>query len=66
MFEVPQFTFSFYMLIIIHACSTMYFATFNGKYLRYDMRQRKKRRLRRKPKGKKYLPKFSKMVLMVL
>ena len=42
MFEVPQFTFSFYMLIIIHACSTMYFATFNGKYLRYEDEEDKK------------------------
>ncbi|KAL7453280.1 hypothetical protein ACHAWC_006678 [Mediolabrus comicus] len=42
MFEVPQFTFSFYMLIIIHACSTMYFATFNGKYLRYEDEEKKK------------------------
>mmetsp|Transcript_24689 Transcript_24689/g.49275 ORF Transcript_24689/g.49275 Transcript_24689/m.49275 type:complete len:798 (-) Transcript_24689:133-2526(-) len=42
MFEVPVFTFSFYMLIIIHACSTMYFATFNGKYLRYEAEEEKK------------------------
>ncbi|KAL7499858.1 hypothetical protein ACHAWT_007878 [Skeletonema menzelii] len=42
MFEVPQFTFSFYMLIIIHACSTMYFATFNGSYLRYEAEEEKK------------------------
>lgn len=42
MFEVPQFTFSFYMLIIIHACSTMYFASFNGKYLRYEAEEEKK------------------------
>eukprot|EP00573_Skeletonema_grethae_P000868 CAMPEP_0201687840 /NCGR_PEP_ID=MMETSP0578-20130828/1715_1 /ASSEMBLY_ACC=CAM_ASM_000663 /TAXON_ID=267565 /ORGANISM="Skeletonema grethea, Strain CCMP 1804" /LENGTH=775 /DNA_ID=CAMNT_0048172019 /DNA_START=188 /DNA_END=2516 /DNA_ORIENTATION=- len=42
MFEVPVFTFSFYMLIIIHACSTMYFATFNGQYLRYDAEEAKK------------------------
>ncbi len=42
MFEVPVFTFSFYMLIIIHACSTMYFATFNGTYLRYEAEEEKK------------------------
>lgn len=42
MFEVPQYTFSFYMLIIIHACSTAYFATFNGKYLRYEAELEKK------------------------
>ena len=30
------------MLIIIHACSTMYFATFNGKYLRYEAEEEKK------------------------
>jgi len=42
MFEVPQYTFSFYMLIIIHACSTLFFATFNGKYLRYEAELEKK------------------------
>lgn len=42
MFEVPQYTFSFYMLIIIHACSTCYFATFNGTYLRYEAELEKK------------------------
>ena len=42
MFEVPQYTFSFYMLIIIHAFSTCYFATFNGKYLRHEAELEKK------------------------
>lgn len=42
MFEVPQYTFSFYMLIIIHAVSTCYFATFNGTYLRYEAETEKK------------------------
>ncbi|KAL3798160.1 hypothetical protein HJC23_005721 [Cyclotella cryptica] len=42
MFEVPQYTFSFYMLIIIHACSTLYFSTFDGKYLRYEAELEKK------------------------
>ena len=42
MAEVPQYTFSFYMLIIIHAVSTCYFATFNGTYLRYDAEEAKK------------------------
>lgn len=30
----PQYTFSFYLLIVIHACATVAFATFNGHYLR--------------------------------
>lgn len=42
MVEVPQYTFSFYMLIIIHAVSTCYFATFNGTYLRYEAESAKK------------------------
>ena len=42
MYEVPQYTFSFYMLIIIHAVSTCYFATFNGTYLRYEAEEAKK------------------------
>ena len=40
--KVPEFTFSFYMLIIIHACSTIFFATFNGTYLRYEAEEEKK------------------------
>lgn len=40
--EVPQYTFSFYMLIVIHAVSTCYFATFNGTYLRYEAEEEKK------------------------
>ena len=40
--EVPQYTFSFYMLIVIHALSTCYFATFNGTYLRYEAEEEKK------------------------
>jgi hypothetical protein len=34
--ERPQFTFSFYLLIVLHTGVTVYFATFNGKYLRYE------------------------------
>lgn len=41
-FEAPMYTFSFYMLIIIHACSTLYFSTFNGKYLRHEAELAKK------------------------
>ncbi|KAL3918364.1 MAG: hypothetical protein SGILL_004272 [Bacillariaceae sp.] len=32
----PQYTFSFYLLIVLHTGVTVYFATFNGKYLRYE------------------------------
>ena len=42
MAEVPQYTFSFYLLIVIHASATVYFATFNGSYLRYDAEREKK------------------------
>lgn len=41
-FEVPQYTFSFYLLIVIHACSTLYFASFNGRYLRNEAELEKK------------------------
>eukprot|EP00934_Nitzschia_sp_Nitz4_P004820 Nitzschia sp. Nitz4//scaffold166_size90379//20617//24330//NITZ4_005050-RA/size90379-processed-gene-0.123-mRNA-1//-1//CDS//3329538175//4810//frame0 len=34
--ERPQYTFSFYLLIVIHTTATVFFATFNGKYLRYE------------------------------
>lgn len=34
--EHPQYTFSFYLLIVLHAGATVFFATFNGRYLRYE------------------------------
>lgn len=36
MFERPEYTFSFYLLIVMHTAATVFFATFNGKYLRYE------------------------------
>lgn len=36
MYEHPQYTFSFYLLIVLHTAATVFFATFNGKYLRYE------------------------------
>lgn len=35
-YERPQYTFSFYLLIVLHAFATVFFATFNGRYLRYE------------------------------
>ena len=40
----PPYTFSFYLLIVISSVSTVYFATFDGKYLRYEAELAKKRR----------------------
>jgi len=34
--ERPQYTFSFYLLIVLHAAATVFFATFNGRYVRYE------------------------------
>ena len=34
--EQPEYTFSFYLLIVLHAAATVWFATFNGRYLRYE------------------------------
>ena len=39
--HVPHYTFSFYMLIVIFAAATCYFATFNGSYLRYEAEEAK-------------------------
>ena len=36
MLERPEYTFSFYLLIVLHTAATVFFATFNGKYLRYE------------------------------
>jgi hypothetical protein len=41
--EQPQYTFSFYVLIILHAVATIFFATFNGRYLRYEAEIEKKK-----------------------
>ena len=42
-YEKPQYTFSFYLLILIHATATVFVATFNGQYLRYMKEQEKKK-----------------------
>ncbi|KAL7549935.1 hypothetical protein ACHAWF_013190, partial [Thalassiosira exigua] len=39
----PPYTFSFYLLILICSVSTVYFATFDGRYLRLESEQAKKR-----------------------
>ena len=41
--EIPEFTLSFYLLVLIHACATIYFASFNGLYLRHEEETRKTR-----------------------
>jgi hypothetical protein len=40
--ERPAYTFSFYLLIVLHAAATVFVATFNGRYLRYEAEQEKK------------------------
>ncbi len=40
----PPYTFSFYLLIVISSVSAVYFATFDGRYLRYEAELAKKRR----------------------
>eukprot|EP00980_Cylindrotheca_fusiformis_P009924 scaffold2195_cov132-Cylindrotheca_fusiformis.AAC.8 len=40
--ERPEYTFSFYLLIVLHTGATVFFATFNGKYLRYEHELEKK------------------------
>lgn len=39
----PPYTFSFYLMILLCAVSAVYFATFDGMYLRYEAEQAKKR-----------------------
>eukprot|EP00977_Amphora_coffeiformis_P002621 scaffold491_cov160-Amphora_coffeaeformis.AAC.6 len=39
--QQPEYTFSFYLLIVLHAGATVFFATFNGRYLRYEHELRK-------------------------
>jgi hypothetical protein len=40
--ERPDYTFSFYLLIVIHAAATVYFASFSGSYMRLAHEQQKK------------------------
>ena len=42
LYERPEYTFSFYLLIVLHAGATVFFATFNGRYLRYEQEEAKK------------------------
>jgi len=44
LYERPQYTFSFYLLIVLHAAVTVFFATFDGRYLRYEHELAKKQR----------------------
>lgn len=56
--ERPEYTFSFYLLIVLHAAATVFFATFNGRYLRYEHELEKKakeERRKRKAEGNKAL-----------
>lgn len=48
LYERPAYTFSFYLLIVIHASVTVFFATFNGRYLRYEHELAKKAKEERK------------------
>jgi MFS family permease len=49
--ERPQYTFSFYLLILLHAAATVFFATFNGRYLRFEHELEKEERKKRDVKG---------------
>jgi uncharacterized membrane protein len=51
-YERPKYTFSFYLLIVIHGMATVFFATFNGKYMRLAHEQRTKRRGSKTSKSK--------------
>jgi hypothetical protein len=42
LYERPEYTFSFYLLIVLLASATVFFATFNGRYLRYEHEEEKK------------------------
>jgi len=42
--EQPEYTFSFYLLIILHAGITFFFASFNGRYLRLEAELEKKKK----------------------
>lgn len=48
MLERPEYTFSFYLLIVLHTAATVFFATFNGQYLRYEHELQKKAEEERK------------------
>ncbi|KAL7541980.1 hypothetical protein ACHAXR_012171 [Thalassiosira sp. AJA248-18] len=41
--SAPDFTYSFYLLVLIHALSTIYFASFNAQYLSHEEEEHKKR-----------------------
>ena len=43
-FERPQYTFSFYLLIVVHAVATVIFSTFNGSYKRLEQESKREKR----------------------
>ena len=60
-YERPQYTFSFYLLIVLLATATVFFATFNGRYLRYEKelaRQQREKREQEKAAMEAYEQKF--------
>ena len=52
---VPHYTFSFYLLIVIFALATCYFATFNGIYLRYEAEEAKRAKKKEEEESQKIL-----------
>lgn len=42
--SAPDFTYSFYLLVMIHALATIYFASFSAQYLRHEDREEEERR----------------------
>lgn len=53
-FERPQYTFSFYLLIVVHAIATVIFATFNGSYKRLEQESKRKGDRRSSVKSDRY------------
>ena len=43
-YERPEYTFSFYLLIVMHATAAVFFATFNGRYVRLAQEIEKKKK----------------------
>jgi len=54
--EQPEYTFSFYLLIILHAAATVFFATFNGRYLRYEHELLKKEQEEERANAREHKP----------
>ena len=54
--SMPDFTYSFYLLVLIYAMATLYFATFDIQHLRNEVEEREKKQRAQDPQPSGHVP----------